>query len=102
MYTQRRLMEEQLSMWCSSGLGRQMLRGAQPRSIEELRTMLPLTSYADYAYVLLPKRTEMLCDEPAVWIQTTWEGGLRPIKLAPYTRIVIKLSLRKGQNSYRK
>ena len=89
MYTQRRLMEEQLSMWCSSGLGRQMLRGAQPRSIEELRTMLPLTSYADYADVLLPKRTEMLCDEPSVWIQTTWEGGLRPIKLAPYTRSML-------------
>ena len=47
MYTQRRLMEEQLTMWCNSGLGRQMLRGAQPRSIEELRAMLPLTSYAD-------------------------------------------------------
>ena len=44
MYTQRRLMEEQLTMWCNSGLGRQMLRGAQPRSIEELRAMLPLTS----------------------------------------------------------
>lgn len=86
MYTQRRLMEEQLTMWCNSGLGRQMLRGAQPRSIEELRAMLPLTSYADYADVLLPKRSEMLCDEPSIWIQTTWEGGLRPIKLAPYTR----------------
>ena len=44
MYTQRRLMEEQLTMWCNSGLGRQMHRGAQPRSIEELRAMLPLTS----------------------------------------------------------
>ena len=47
MYTQRRLLEEQLTMWCNSGLGRQMLRGAQPRSIEELRAVLPLTSYAD-------------------------------------------------------
>ena len=31
----------------------------------------------------------MLCGEPAVWIQTTWEGGLRPIKLAPYTRSML-------------
>lgn len=65
-------------MWCSSGLGRQMLRGAHPRSIEELRTMLPLTSYADYADVLLPKRMEMLCDEPSVWIQTTWWADCDP------------------------
>lgn len=89
MYTQRRLMEEQLTMWRESGLGRQLLHGAMPRTIEELQRMLPLTSYADYADVLLPKRAEMLCAEPAIWIQTTWEGGLRPIKLAPYTRSML-------------
>ena len=89
MYTQRRLMEEQLQMWSKSGLGRQLLRGNHPRTIDELRATLPLTSYADYADVLLAKRTEMLCSEPAIWIQTTWEGGLRPIKLAPYTRSML-------------
>lgn len=89
MYTQRRLMEEQLQLWSKSGLGRQLLRGNHPRTIDELREMLPLTSYADYADVLLAKRTEMLCGEPAIWIQTTWEGGLRPIKLAPYTRSML-------------
>lgn len=89
MYTQRRLMEEQLALWCASGLGRQLLRGSHPRNLDELRQMLPLTTYADYADVLLAKRTEMLCGEPVVWIQTTWEGGLRPIKLAPYTRSML-------------
>ena len=89
MYTQRRLMEEQLALWCASGLGRQLLRGSHPRNLDELRQMLPLTTYADYADVLLAKRTEMLCGEPAVWIQTTWEGGLRPIKLAHYTRSML-------------
>ena len=89
MYTQRRLMEEQLTLWSASGLGKLLLRGKQPRTLEELRQCLPLTTYADYADVLLPKRAEMLCAEPAVWIQTTWEGGLRPIKLAPYTRSML-------------
>ena len=86
MYTQRRLMEEQMRLWCASGLGQKLLQGKQPRTIEEFREMLPLTSYADYADVLLARRGDMLCAEPTVWIQTTWEGGLRPIKLAPYTR----------------
>mgnify|MGYP000504995373 CR=1 FL=1 len=36
MYTQRRLMEEQLALWCASGLGRQLLRGSHPRNLEEL------------------------------------------------------------------
>ncbi|QNL43752.1 GH3 auxin-responsive promoter family protein [Oscillibacter hominis] len=86
MYTQRRLMEEQLRVWSNSPLGRKLLDGKKPGSIEELRDTMPLTTYADYADVLLPRRSDMLCSEPAVWIQTTWEGGLRPIKLAPYTR----------------
>ncbi len=86
MYTQRRLMEEQLTLWRASGLGRRLLNGRMPETIDQLRDMLPLTTYADYADTLLAKRTELLCAEPAVWIQTTWEGGLRPIKLAPYTR----------------
>ena len=40
MYTQRRLMEEQLQMWSKSGLGRQLLRGNHPRTIDELRAAL--------------------------------------------------------------
>ena len=89
MYTQRRLMEEQLELWSGSGLGRQLLGGKCPRTIDELREMLPLTTYEDYADVLLARRADMLCGDPAVWIQTTWEGGLRPIKLAPYTRSML-------------
>ncbi len=89
MYTQRRLMEEQIHLWCSSGLGRQLLQGAQPQTLEELRQVLPLTTYEDYADVLLAHRADMLCAEPAIWIQTTWEGGLRPIKTAPYTRSML-------------
>lgn len=89
MYTQRRLMEEQMTLWSGSGLGRTLLRGRHPRTIEELREQLPLTTYADYADILLPKRTDQLCAEPAVWIQTTWEGGLRPVKVAPYTRAML-------------
>ena len=89
MYVQRRLMEEQLELWRNSGLGKSLLKGQVPYTIDELRRMLPLTSYEDYADVLLSRRTEMLCAEPAIWIQTTWEGGLRPIKLAPYTRSML-------------
>lgn len=89
MYTQNRLMEEQLRLWAASGLGRQMLHGAEVRTIDDLRARLPLTTYANYADALLAKRSDLLCDEPAVWIQTTWEGGLRPIKLAPYTRSML-------------
>ena len=66
MYVQRRLMEEQLELWRSSGLGKSLLKGKEPRTIDELRTMLPLTTYEDYADVLLSRQVEMLCAEPAI------------------------------------
>lgn len=89
MYIQRRLMEEQLSLWRTSGLGKAFLRGFNPETVDELRSELPLTTYDDYADILLAKKADMLPAEPIVWIQTTWEGGLRPIKLAPYTRSML-------------
>jgi len=92
MYIQRNLMTEQIQLWSGCGLGRKLLEG---RSLDDqdligsLREALPLTTYDDYADALLARRADLLCSEPAVWIQTTWEGGLRPIKLAPYTRSML-------------
>ena len=86
MHIQNRLMQEQVALWSQSGLGRMLLGGRQTASIDEFRRLLPLTTYEDYADILLAKQAEMLADEPIIWIQTTWEGGKHPLKLAPYTR----------------
>lgn len=85
MKIQNRLLEEQMHLWCSSPLGQKILKGRKPSTIEEFRRMVPLTTYEDYADVLLLKKEEMLPDKPIIWIQTTWEGGKHPIKVAPYT-----------------
>ena len=70
-------------------LGQSILKGKKPATIEEFRRMVPLTSYEDYADILLRKNASMLPDNPVIWIQTTWEGGRHPIKLAPYTRSML-------------
>ncbi|MBP3926045.1 MAG: GH3 auxin-responsive promoter family protein, partial [Clostridium sp.] len=85
MKIQRRLLEEQMKLWCGSPLGQKILKGRMPENIEEFRRMVPLTTYEDYADVLLLKKEEMLPDKPIIWLQTTWEGGKHPIKVAPYT-----------------
>ena len=86
MSIQKRLLEEQMKLWCESPLGQKILKGKHPGSLEEFRRMVPLTTYEDYADVLLLKKEEMLPDQPIIWIQTTWEGGKHPIKVAPYTK----------------
>lgn len=85
MNIQNRLLEEQMRLWCASPLGQKILKGRKPETIEEFRRMVPLTTYEDYADVLLLKKEEMLPEKPIIWIQTTWEGGKHPIKVAPYT-----------------
>ena len=86
MKIQNRLMLEQISLGSHSGLGQHLLNGKWPETIDEFRKQMPLTTYGDYADILLQKQEAMLPDKPIIWIQTTWEGGKNPIKVAPYTK----------------
>ena len=53
MTIQNRLMLEQISLWSRSELGKQMLNGKRPETTDEFRKMMPLSTYGDYADVLL-------------------------------------------------
>ena len=86
MDIQKRLLTEQMALWSESALGQSILKGKKPTTIEEFRSMVPLTTYEDYAPTLLSKQTKALPAEPVLWVQTTWEGGVHPIKTAPYTK----------------
>ncbi|MDD3049437.1 MAG: hypothetical protein PHQ89_05685 [Bacilli bacterium] len=85
MLIQNRLMDEQIRLWSNSELGKNLLQGKQLSSLHSFRTHFPLTTYDVYAKDLLQKRSDLLAAEALLWIQTTWEGGTHPIKLAPYS-----------------
>ncbi|MEG1869452.1 MAG: GH3 auxin-responsive promoter family protein [Oscillospiraceae bacterium] len=91
MQIQKRLMLEQIELWSQCSLGKKFLNDKTPKTIEEFRAMVPLTTYEDYADILLQKKKEMLPDEPIVWIETTWEGGRHPVKVAPYTHGMLEV-----------
>lgn len=90
MEIQNRLMMEQLEMYSNCELGWRIMRGKKPASVEEYRQKVPLTTYSDYADILLPKVESALPTKPVLWIETTWEGGDKPVKMAPYTESMIK------------
>ncbi|MDD3402309.1 MAG: GH3 auxin-responsive promoter family protein [Hespellia sp.] len=90
MEIQYRLMEEQMQLWGASRLGQTILKGKKPQNVDEFRRMVPLTTYEDYAEILLSKEKHFLPADPVLWIQTTWEGGARPIKVAPYTKSMLE------------
>lgn len=89
MAIQNRLMLEQISLWNASKLGKELTNGRKYETIEEFRHKMPLTTYGDYADILLNKKGDMLPDSPIIWIQTTWEGGKHPVKVAPYTKSML-------------
>ena len=89
MSIQNRLLLEQIEVWSASGIGQSILKGKHPRTVEEFGEMVPLTTYEDYATTLLAKQYGALPEDPVVWVQTTWEGGIHPIKTAPYTKAML-------------
>ena len=89
MEIQNRLMLEQIELYAECELGRRIMKGKKPKSVEEFRKIVPLTTYKDYADLLLPKIESALPAKPLLWIETTWEGAKNPIKVAPYTEQMV-------------
>ncbi|MBC5580563.1 GH3 auxin-responsive promoter family protein [Anaerofilum sp. BX8] len=89
MGIQRRLLMEQIDLMSRCALGQRFFGGDPPRTLDEFRRRVPLTSFGDYADVLLTRREEMLPAKPVVWLRTTWEGGDFPAKYAPYTESML-------------
>ncbi len=90
MAIQNRLMLEQIEIYAKCELGKRIMKGKKPATVDEYRRTVPLTTYEDYADLLLPKVESALPSKTLIWIETTWEGAINPIKVAPYTDSMIK------------
>ena len=85
MDIQKRLLLEQIGLLNRCTLGRKIMRGARPETVEEFREEVPLTTYADYCPELMEKREAPLPAEPALWVHTSGRSGEYPCKWVPIT-----------------
>jgi len=85
MMIQQRLLLEQIELLKRCKLGRHIMRGAMPKTVEEFRQQVPLTTYADYEPYLLPKHESALPEKPMIWQHTSGRSGEYPFKWAPLT-----------------
>jgi hypothetical protein len=85
MMIQRRLLLEQIGLLKKCGLGKVIMRGAIPSTVEEFRQQVPITDYADYAPYLLKRRKGMLPKTPLLWQHTSGRSGEYPFKWVPLT-----------------
>ena len=59
MTIQERLLMEQIDLMSHCSLGQRFFRRGVPTSVQEFRSMVPLTRFEDYADVLIPQKEEM-------------------------------------------
>jgi len=85
MAIQRRLLLEQIDLLNNSSLGRKVMRGALPQSIEDFRKLVPMTTYADYCPELQERREDALPAKPARWIRTSGYSGTYDTKWVPWS-----------------
>ena len=88
MAIQKRLLLEQIEMLSNCELGRKVMRGAMPETVEEFREQVPLTTYIDYCPELLEQREDVLPVKPVHWARTSGRSGEYPFKWAPISRRV--------------
>lgn len=86
MDIQNRLLVEQMRLLNTSQLGRKIMRDEHPESVDEFRSQVPLTTYADYCDDLLGQREDVLPAKPEFWIKTSGRSGEYPHKLVPVNR----------------
>jgi hypothetical protein len=89
MAMQERLLREQLQVVGDSGLGRALMGGHIPASVDEFRRQVRLTTYEDYEPYLKDQREDMLAEKPVAWAHTSGRSG--QYKWAPYSARQFKL-----------
>ncbi len=88
MKIQEQLLMEQIELLSKCELGRKIMGDKIPKSVEEFRKNVPLTTYDDYEAYLSEKREDVLPEKPYVWCHTTGKTGMH--KWVPYTKRMYK------------
>ncbi|MDD4923443.1 MAG: GH3 auxin-responsive promoter family protein [Dehalococcoidales bacterium] len=84
-HIQKRLLLEQLELLNRCELGRTIMGDARPETVDEFRTSVPLTTYADYAPYLLKRRMDVLPQKPILWQYTSGKSEEYPYRWVPVT-----------------
>ena len=75
METQRHLLMEQVKLVANSPLGKALMKGRKPGSVEEFRQTVPLTTYEDYVPYIGKCQDDALVEKPLFWCHTAGRGG---------------------------
>ncbi|MCX6004603.1 MAG: GH3 auxin-responsive promoter family protein [Chloroflexi bacterium] len=80
MAIQKRLLIEQIELLNNSIIGRKIMKGQYPLSVDDFRRLAPLTTYADYCPELSEKHEDVLPVKPLFWQHTSGRSTEYPFK----------------------
>lgn len=75
MEIQERLLMDEIKLVAGSTLGRKIMGKRIPKSVEEFRHLVPLTTYEDYEPYLSERQEDSLAVKPEMWCHSTGRGG---------------------------
>ena len=85
MSIQRQLLMEQVELLAGCELGNKVMRRLKPRSVEEFRELVPITTYEDYASYLMERKESALPEKPMLWQRTSGRSSEFSYKWVPVT-----------------
>jgi len=84
MEIQEYLLLEEIGLVEQSPLGQRIMKGVKPKSVEEFRRLVPLTTYDDYTPYIGNCQEDALAEKPVCWARTSGRGGTP--KWVPYNQ----------------
>jgi hypothetical protein len=82
MDIQNELLMEEIELVADSPLGKKIMNNQKPKSLEEFRQLVPLTTYENYTPYLDQKIEDALSQKPVIWAHTSGRSG--SFKWIPY------------------
>lgn len=92
MKIQEDLLMDEVKTVADSLLGKKIMGGRKPKSVEEFRRLVPLTTYEDYEPYLSERQEDALAVKPLDWCHSSGRGG--KFKWLPYTAKGVEVSCR--------
>jgi sulfur relay (sulfurtransferase) DsrF/TusC family protein len=92
MAIQKELLMDQIERVADSLLGKKIMGNQNPKSVEEFRQMVPLTTYDDYEPYLSECRDDALAQKPYLWCHSAGRGG--HFKWFPHSSEAFKKTVR--------
>jgi hypothetical protein len=86
MEIQKQILLEQMTVLPKCTLGRKLLCGETPKTVDEFRRVVPLSSYKDYVPFLPEQNEGSLPEKPVAWQRTSGRSDEFPGKWVPVSQ----------------